>query len=163
MHEHSRGMCLLQRRYHRPFSIHPIPVLCLNRPTRRSRLQHQAPFQVVRLDRQQVKSPRIQPLGMSERHQPQTRTRSIITEAASRESRGLIIAALRLVFVSLLRNRPRSTGRRSYGGPAFMIMQLAILGVGVPGMGDMGDLPDITGTEDDPLRSRARIAPCVRR
>ncbi len=34
-----------------------------------------------------------------------------------------------------------------------MIMQLAILGVGAPGMGDMGDLPDITGTEDEPLPS----------
>ena len=32
-------------------SIHPIPVLCLKRLTRRLRLQRQAPFQ-VRLDRQ---------------------------------------------------------------------------------------------------------------
>jgi hypothetical protein len=56
--QRSQATCLLQRRCHRPFSIHPIPVLCLNRLTRPSRrqhqaqpLQHQAPFQVVRLDR----------------------------------------------------------------------------------------------------------------
>ena len=73
------------------------------------------------------------------------------TEAASRELRGLIIAALRLVFVSLLRSHPRSTGRRSCGGPAFMIMQTVNLGVGVPGMGGIPGVPGITGTEDAPL------------
>jgi hypothetical protein len=59
LRKHSRAMCRLLRRCHRPFSIHPIPVLCLKRLTRRSRLQRQAqrlqrqaPFQVVSLDRQ---------------------------------------------------------------------------------------------------------------
>ena len=154
MRRHSQAMCLLLRRYHRPFSIHPILVLCLNPVTARSRLQHQAqqPFQVVRLDRLSVKRPRIQPLGLSERLPPQKRARSATTTAAaSRELRGLIIAALHLVFVSLLMNHPRSTGRRSCGGQAFMIMQTVNLRVGVHGMGDTRGVPGITGTEGWPL------------
>jgi len=153
MRKHSQDMCLRPLRWRRPFSIHPIPVLCLNRLTRPSRrqhqaqhLQHQAPFQVVRLRRPRMKSTRVKPLDLSERPL-QKRARSIITEAASRESRGLIIAALHLVFVSLSRSRPRSTGRRSCGGPAIMIMHPVNLGAGVPGGEGMGGAPGITGTE----------------
>jgi len=150
---HKRSMCLLLRRCHRPFSIRLVPILCLNRVTSPSRpqhqaqhLQHQAPFQVVRLRSPRMKSTRVKPLDLSERPL-QKRARSIITEAASRESRGLIIAALHLVFVSLLRSRPRSTGRRSCGGPAIMIMHPVNLGAGVPGGEGMGGAPGITGTE----------------
>ena len=57
------------------------------------------------------------------------------------------IAALHRVFVSLLRSRPRSTGRRSCGGPAIMIMQPVNLGAGVPGGEGMRGAPGITGTE----------------
>ena len=163
-------MCLLLRRCHRPFSIRPVPILCLNRVTSPSRpqhqaqhLQHQAPFQVVRLHRLRMKSPRVQPLDLSERPS-QKRARSIITEAASRDPRwGLIIAAIHLVFVSIRRrfiatqlqplllwHRPPSTGRRPCGGPAIMIMHPVNGGVDVPGMGGMGGVPGITGTEDGP-------------
>ena len=96
-----------------------------------------------------MKSARVKPLDLRERPL-QKRARSIITEAASRESRGLIIAALHLVFVSLSRSRPRSTGRRSCGGPAIMIMHPVNLGVGVPGGEGMGGLLGITGTKDAP-------------
>ena len=65
-------MCLLLRRCRHPFSIRPVPLLCLNRVTGRSRLQHQAqhlqhqaPSQVVTLRRPRMKSPRVQPLGLS--------------------------------------------------------------------------------------------------
>jgi len=94
-----------------------------------------------------MKRPRIHPLGLSERHRSQQHARPIVTEAALRESRGLIIAAPHLVFVSLLRSRPQFIGRRSYGGPAIMIMHLANLGVGIPGMEAMGGQPGITETE----------------
>ena len=97
-----------------------------------------------------MKSCRVEPLGLSEKRQLQKRARSITTEVASRDW-VLIIAALHLVFVSLLRSRPRPTGRRSCGGPAFMIMQMANLGVGVLGMGGIPGVPGITGTEDAPL------------
>jgi hypothetical protein len=89
----------------------------------------------------------------------QKHARSVTTEAALRELRGLIIAALRLVFVSLLRSHPRSTGRRSCGGPAFMILQMAILGAGVPGMGDIRDVLGITGTKDKRLSVGLRGQP----
>ena len=79
------------------------------------------------------------------------RARSIIAEAASRDWGGLLIAAIYLVFISLLRSRPRSTGRRCCGGPAIMIMHPVNLRVGVPGMGGIGGVPDITGTENAPL------------
>jgi hypothetical protein len=98
-----------------------------------------------------VNTCRAQQLDLTDRHPPQQRARSIITEAASRESRGLIIAALHLVFVSLLRSRPRSTGRRSCGGPATMIMHPVNLGAGVPGGEGMGGAPGITATDDPPL------------
>src|SRR6516162_2888900 len=94
-----------------------------------------------------MKRPRIHPLGLSERHRSQQHARPIVTEAALRESRGLIIAAPHLVFVSLLRSRPQFIERRSYGGPAIMIMHLANLGVGIPGMEAMGGQPGITETE----------------
>ncbi len=94
----------------------------------------------------------LQPLGLSERHPPQKRARSATTtEAASRGSPGLIIVALHLVFVSLSRSHRRSTGRRSFGGPASMIMQLAILGVRVPDMVGIRGVPGIMGIEDAPL------------
>jgi hypothetical protein len=154
MRKHSRVMCLLQRRYRRPFSIHPIPVLYLNRLTRPSRRQHRAhrlqrraPFQLVRLHRLSMKRPRVQPLGLSKGHRPQIRARSITTDAASQDW-ALIIAAIPLVFVLLLRSHPRSTGRRSYGGPAFMIMQTVNSGVGVPGMEGIRGAPGITETEE---------------
>ena len=49
--KHSLPVQYRHRRRNRRPSIHPIPVLCLKRLTRRLRLQRQAPFQ-VRLDRQ---------------------------------------------------------------------------------------------------------------
>ena len=98
-----------------------------------------------------MKRPRIHPLGLSERHRSQQHARPIVTEAALRESRGLIIAAPHLVFVSLLRSRPQFIERRSYGGPAIMIMHLANLGVGIPGMEAMGGQPGITETEASSL------------
>src|SRR6516162_4528308 len=103
-----------------------------------------------------MKKPRIHPLGLSERHRSQQHARPIVTEAALRESRGLIIAAPHLVFVSLLRSRPQFIGRRSYGGPAIMIMHLANLGVGIPGMEAMGGQPGITETEAKQLGSPYR-------
>src|SRR6516162_6253631 len=109
-----------------------------------------------------MKRPRIHPLGLSERHRSQQHARPVVTEAALRESRGLIIAAPHLVFVSLLRSRPQFIGRRSYGGPAIMIMHLANLGVGIPGMEAMGGQPGITETEAAwfalSLRARKGIA-----
>src|SRR6516225_10722819 len=94
-----------------------------------------------------MKSPQVQPLSLSKRQQ---RARSTATtEATTRGSRGLIIAALHLVFVSLLRSHPRSTGRRSCGGPAIMIMHPVNSGVDVLGMVGMEGVPDITGTEDE--------------
>jgi hypothetical protein len=90
---------------------------------------------------------RVHPLTLTG-HPLKKRARSIITEAASRESRGLIIAALHLVFVSLLTNRPRSTGRRSCGGPATMIMLPVNTGVGVHGGAVIRGIPVITETED---------------
>jgi hypothetical protein len=153
MHEHS--MCLRLHRRHRRLSIHPVPIPCLNRRTdlfRRQHqarhLRHQAPSRVVTLRRLRMKS-RVPPLDLSERP-PQKRARFIITEAASREPHGLIIAAIHLVFVSLSRSRPRSTGRRSCGGPAIMIMHPVNLGVGVPGGEGMGGPLGITGTKDAP-------------
>jgi hypothetical protein len=91
---------------------------------------------------------RVLPLALTE-HPSKKRARPIITEAASRDIRwGLLIAAIHLVFVSLLPSRPRSTGRRSCGGPAIMIMHPVNGGVGVPGMGGIGGVPGITGTEN---------------
>src|SRR5215471_11338062 len=124
-----------------------------------------------------MKRPRTHPLGLSVGRRSQEHARSIITEAASRDWGGPIIAALHLVFVSLLRSRPRSTGRRSYGGPAIMIMHRVNLGVGVPGMEAMGGPPGITETEAKRLgspycsgrsrrigaRSRTRGQPAVKR
>ena len=99
-----------------------------------------------------MKSTRAQPLSLSNRPS----TLSTTTEATSQGSRGLIIAALHLVFVSLLRSRPRSSGRRSCGGPAIMIMHPVNSGVGVPGMGGMEGVPGITGTDHSSL-SRALV------
>ena len=94
-----------------------------------------------------MKSTRVQPLSLSNRPSTQSTT----TEATSQGSRGLIIAALHLVFVSLLLSHPRSTGRRSCGGPVIMIMHPVSSRVGVPGMGGMGGVLGITGTDDAPL------------
>jgi hypothetical protein len=96
-----------------------------------------------------MNSTREQPLSNTQRRK---RTQSTtITEAASRELRGLIIAALHLVFVSLLLNRPPSTGRRCCGGRATMTMHPANLGVGVPDGVVIRGMPGITGTEVDLL------------
>src|SRR5215469_13004501 len=103
-----------------------------------------------------MKRPRTHPLGLSVGRRSQEHARSIITEAASRDWGGPIIAALHLVFVSLLRSRPRSTGRRSYGGPAIMIMHRVNLGVGVPGMEAMGGPP---GKADADVTKNAHDTP----
>jgi hypothetical protein len=157
MRKHSLLVQYRHRRRNRRPSIHPIPVLCLKRLTGRARLQYQAqllqrqaPCQVLRLRRLRMNSPRSRLRDLRKRP-AQKHARSITTEAASRELHGLIIAALHLVFVSLLMSHPRSTGRRSFGGPAFMITQTAILRVGVPGMGDIRGVPGITGTKGSPL------------
>ncbi len=90
---------------------------------------------------------RVQLLALTE-HPSKKRARSIITEATSRELRGLIIVAPRLAFVSLLQSRPPSTGRRSCGGLAIMIMHPVNLGVAVPGGAGIRGIPGITGTEE---------------
>jgi hypothetical protein len=109
-----------------------------------------------------MKSPRGQPLDLSDRHRSQKRVQSIIIETASRDPRwDLIIVAIHLVFVSIrgrftatqlqLSRRPGSTWRRPCGGPAIMIMHPVNGRMGAPGMGGMGGGPGITGTEYAPL------------
>jgi len=101
-----------------------------------------------------MKSTQVQPLSLSQRQQRALSTTATTTEAASRGSRGLIIAALHLVFVSIrgcLTATQLPTRRRPCGGPAFMIMHPVNLGVGVPGMGGTGGAPGITGTDDASL------------
>ena len=105
-----------------------------------------------------MKSPRVQPLGLSEKR-PQERAQSTtITEAASWDpGRGLIIAGIRLVFVSI---RRRFTGRppRAYGGPATMIMHRVNSRMGHPSILGIGGLPGIMETKDArfPLSVAAR-------
>ena len=124
-------------------------------PYGRSRPQRQARLQVMWLPRRRVNACRAHPLVLTERPSKK-RARSIITEVASRESRGLIIAAPHLVFVSLLRSRPPSTRRRSCGGPAITIMHPANLSMGLRAGAVIRGIPGITGTED---RRGARAAP----
>ena len=97
-----------------------------------------------------MKSARVQPLDLS-KGPKRARSTTTITEAASRDTRGLIIAALHLVFVSIrvcLTVTQLPTRRRPCGGPAIMIMHPVNSGVGVPGMGGMEGVPGITGTDD---------------
>jgi len=101
-------------------------------------LQRLAARQVVRPHRPRTMRSRIQSLGPSEGHRPQNRARSIATDAVSPDQRWALIAALHLVFVSLLRSLVRSTGRRFCGGPATMTMYPVNMGVGVRGTADTG-------------------------
>lgn len=144
--KHSRDMCLDIPRRHRLFSIHPTRPLCRKRLTGLSRRQPQVRLPDMWLPRRCVSTCRVAQRDRTEQHRPQKRARST-TEAASRESRGLIIAAPHPVFVSLLRSRPLSTGRRSCGGPAMVIMRPVNLGAGVPGGEGIGGLGRITRTE----------------
>ena len=92
----------------------------------------------------------MQPLSLSNRPSTQSTT----TEATSQDSRGLIIAALHLVFVSIrvcLTVTQLPTRRRPCGGPAIMIMHPVNSGVGVPGMGGMEGVPGITETDHSSL------------
>jgi hypothetical protein len=92
------------------------------------------------------------PPGPGEGHRSQKRAPSTTTtEVASRGTRwDSVIAAIHLVFVSIrqrfTRGRPRACG-----GPAFMIMLRANSRAGVPGMGELRDLPVIRETDDAPL------------
>jgi hypothetical protein len=61
------------------------------RQHRAQHLQHQARFQVVRLDRLRLKRPRVQPLGLSERPSQQ-RARSIAAIGDARRSRSILAA-----------------------------------------------------------------------
>jgi hypothetical protein len=72
----NRGMCLLPRRCHRPFSIRPIPIRCLNRVTDPSRRQLQAPLPDMWLRRQRMNAYRIRPLALIHGPQSQDRARS---------------------------------------------------------------------------------------
>ena len=92
----------------------------------------------------------MQPLSLSNRPS----TLSTTTEATSQDSRGLIIAALHLVFVSIrvcLTVTQLPTRRRPCGGPAIMIMHPVNSGVGIPGMEGIRGLPGITETDDASL------------
>jgi len=64
MHMRNRGMCLLPRRCHRPFSIRLIPIRCLNRVTDPSRQQLQAPIPDMWLRRQRMNAYHIRPLAL---------------------------------------------------------------------------------------------------
>ena len=76
MRKRSRDMCLRLRRCRRPFSIHPVPIQCLNRPTGPSPRRHQAPFAEMWLRRQQMKAYRKRPLALTGGHRSQRRARS---------------------------------------------------------------------------------------
>src|SRR5215472_19348165 len=103
---------------------------------------------------------RAHPLTLTE-HPLKNRGRSIITEAASRESHGLIIAVRHPVSISLLRSRPQSIGRRSCGGPAMMIMHPVNTGAGVHGGAVIRSIPGLTGTEGRPSIEQQSLRPFV--
>jgi hypothetical protein len=101
-----------------------------------------------------MKSTRVQPLSLINRPSKKRAQSATTTEVATRGSRGLIIAALHLVFASVRASFTATqlpTRRRPCGGPVIMIMQPVISDVGIPGMEGIRGLPGITGTDDAPL------------
>ena len=102
-----------------------------------------------------MKRPRVQPLGLGEEHRSKKYARSTTITATYKASRArwdLIIAAIRLVFVSIRWRFMATEARpRACGGPAIMIMHPVNSGVGVPGMGGMEGVPGITGTDHSSL------------
>ena len=122
----------------------------------------------MRLRRPRLKGTPVQPLDLSKRPKGAQST-ATITEAASRDTRGLIIAAIHLVFVSirgrftatqlqpmLMWRQPRSIRRQPCGGPAIMIMQP--VNSGVPGIWGVVIVPPaITGTRDPPFPAASAL------
>ena len=122
----------------------------------------------MRLRRPRLKGTPVQPLDLS-KGPKRARSTTTITEAASRDTRGLIIAAIHLVFVSirgrftatqlqpmLMWRRLRSIRRQPCGGPAIMIIQP--VNSGVPGIWGVVIVPPaITGTKDPPFPAASAL------
>ena len=110
-----------------------------------------------------MKRPRVQPLGLGEEHRSKKYARSTTITATYKASRArwdLIIAAIRLVFVSIRWRFMATEARpRACGGPAIMIMHPVNSGVGIHVIGGIGGVPGITETEDASRREPRRRCP----